>query len=165
MLWSNIKVSDLTGVHHSRLRTNLLQRDRELGKVTSYEDQLKGEGTRVRARAIACSAYDKASSAEAGMHDLTEVENRYHRYVVRSWAGVQALDTISQICTMSTGRLRQGLYIRKSRECSCILLSCTRSSSHLSRRKRRGAYLCTQVRVTRSAGAHDTRCFDGNHSR
>ncbi|KAL1938014.1 hypothetical protein VTO73DRAFT_12025 [Trametes versicolor] len=44
MLWSNIK------------------RDRELGKVTSYEDQLKGE--------------------EAGMHDLTEFENRYHRYVL-----------------------------------------------------------------------------------
>ncbi|KAI9069933.1 MFS general substrate transporter [Trametes sanguinea] len=44
MLWSNIK------------------RDREYGKVTSYEDQLKGE--------------------EAGMHDLTEFENRYHRYVL-----------------------------------------------------------------------------------
>ncbi|KAI0641588.1 MFS general substrate transporter [Trametes meyenii] len=41
MLWSNIK------------------RDREQGKVTSYEDQLKGE--------------------EAGMHDLTEFENPYHR--------------------------------------------------------------------------------------
>ncbi|KAI0665734.1 MFS general substrate transporter [Trametes maxima] len=44
MLWSNIK------------------RDREQGKVTSYEDQLKGE--------------------EAGMHDLTEFENPYHRYVL-----------------------------------------------------------------------------------
>ncbi|KAI9069932.1 MFS general substrate transporter [Trametes sanguinea] len=44
MLWSNIK------------------RDREYGKVTTYEDQLKGE--------------------EAGMHDLTEFENRYHRYVL-----------------------------------------------------------------------------------
>ncbi|KAI0759546.1 MFS general substrate transporter [Trametes elegans] len=44
MLWSNIK------------------RDREQGKVTSDEDQLKGE--------------------EAGMHDLTEFENPYHRYVL-----------------------------------------------------------------------------------
>ncbi|TFK77779.1 hypothetical protein K466DRAFT_607711, partial [Polyporus arcularius HHB13444] len=35
-------------------------RDREQGKVVSQEDQLKGE--------------------EAGMHDLTEFENPYHRY-------------------------------------------------------------------------------------
>ncbi|TBU42628.1 MFS general substrate transporter [Dichomitus squalens] len=44
MLWSNIK------------------RDREQGKIVSYEDQLKGE--------------------EAGMHDLTEFENKYHRYAL-----------------------------------------------------------------------------------
>ncbi|KAI0706690.1 MFS general substrate transporter [Earliella scabrosa] len=39
-----------------------IKRDREHGPVTSEEDQLKGE--------------------EAGMHDLTELENPYHRYVL-----------------------------------------------------------------------------------
>ncbi|KAI0739999.1 MFS general substrate transporter [Daedaleopsis nitida] len=39
-----------------------IKRDREHGPVTSLEDQLKGE--------------------EAGMHDLTEMENPYHRYVL-----------------------------------------------------------------------------------
>ncbi|RDX42116.1 MFS general substrate transporter [Lentinus brumalis] len=39
-----------------------IKRDREQGKVVSQEDQLKGE--------------------EAGMHDLTEFENPYHRYVL-----------------------------------------------------------------------------------
>ncbi|EJF56374.1 MFS general substrate transporter [Dichomitus squalens LYAD-421 SS1] len=39
-----------------------IRRDREQGKVTSPGDQLKGE--------------------EAGMHDLTEWENKFHRYVL-----------------------------------------------------------------------------------
>ncbi|KAI0707432.1 MFS general substrate transporter [Cerioporus squamosus] len=39
-----------------------IDRDRKHGKVASEEDQLKGE--------------------EAGMHDLTEFENPYHRYVL-----------------------------------------------------------------------------------
>ncbi|KAI0707431.1 MFS general substrate transporter [Cerioporus squamosus] len=39
-----------------------IKRDREQGKVVLQEDQLKGE--------------------EAGMHDLTEFENPYHRYVL-----------------------------------------------------------------------------------
>ncbi|OJT05239.1 hypothetical protein TRAPUB_3977 [Trametes pubescens] len=59
MLWSNIKVSDSTKPSYSPLHADLLQRDRKQGQVTSYEDQLKGE--------------------EAGMHDLTEFENPYHR--------------------------------------------------------------------------------------
>ncbi|CDO72575.1 hypothetical protein BN946_scf184983.g58 [Trametes cinnabarina] len=58
MLWSNIKVDVF---YHSILTSShvAMQRDREEGKVTSYDDQLKGE--------------------DAGMHDLTEFENRYHR--------------------------------------------------------------------------------------
>ncbi|KZT03080.1 MFS general substrate transporter [Laetiporus sulphureus 93-53] len=39
-----------------------VKKDREYGKVSTYEDELKGE--------------------EAGMHDLTEFENPYHRYVL-----------------------------------------------------------------------------------
>ncbi|KAJ2984636.1 hypothetical protein NUW54_g10439 [Trametes sanguinea] len=60
MLWSNIKVTQAPFILLSVLMR--VQRDRKYGKVTSYEDQLKGE--------------------EAGMHDLTEFENRYHRYVL-----------------------------------------------------------------------------------
>lgn len=111
MLWSNIKVSELTETHCSRLRTDFLQRDRELGKVTSYEDQLKGEGTRVCAREIARSAYGEVSSAEAGMHDLTEFENRYHRCVASSQASAQCPETVPQICTLNDGLLRQSLPI------------------------------------------------------
>ncbi len=44
MLWSNIKVSDSTKPSYSPLHADLLQRDRKQGQVTSYEDQLKGEG-------------------------------------------------------------------------------------------------------------------------
>lgn len=79
-----MKVSDSAEAHCLRLCTNFLQRDRQLGNVTSYEDQLKGEGTRIGARAIVRPTYDEVSSTEAGMHDLTEFENRYHRCVVRS---------------------------------------------------------------------------------
>ncbi len=56
-----------------------IQRDREQGKVVSQEDQLKGEGE--------CSQFIYfvtlifiSGASEAGMHDLTEFENPYHRY-------------------------------------------------------------------------------------
>ena len=60
-----------------------LQRDRKYGAVTSYEDQLKGEGTGpVVLRA--CMRFADVGIIEAGMHDLTEFENLYHRFVPRT---------------------------------------------------------------------------------
>ncbi|KAH9938890.1 MFS general substrate transporter [Epithele typhae] len=56
-----------------------VKKDRIHGKITSYEDQLKGE--------------------EAGMRDLTEFENPYHRYVCRrTIAHVRYSDPLCQIC-------------------------------------------------------------------
>lgn len=82
MLWSNIRVrADIWRSSFCADDPRTWQKDQKHGKVVSYEDQLKGEGLALALCRRGCISLtlSNAFETEAGMHDLTELENPYHR--------------------------------------------------------------------------------------